>query len=412
MSVDVTLCIGVVLDIVAVGVLALGAAKHVGLGALELGLREAVTAHALHFGVDSTETVEQLAVLGLSHERRGFERRVDEYLTLAHVCRQERSVGLHAHLLQTGVLHALSHGNDCIDRAALQGVVDLAGQGVALGEHSDRRILHLGIREDRDYRLLVARNHDDLLGRSIGIGSRNVRHHGLDLGLYGIHVDVADDIDRLVVGTVPRVVELFERLVVEALQAVEITDQVALGILRVLIQGFEHGYGRTPLGSVAGAQLLHDDAALRIDLRRLQGDEVRPVVQDRKGGVDSALASHRNVLYHILGIVPARAGIEVVAEHYADLFQIVYHGLARKVLRTVEGHMFEEVSQTLLVVVLLYGTHVMQDVEAGLTLGLLVVADVVGHAVFELAYTKILIGRDRLQPLSRNARRSDKKSGE
>ena len=135
-------------------------------------------------------------------------------------------------------------------------------------------------------------------------------------------------------------------------------------------------------------------------------------MQDRKDGVDSALASHRNVLYHILGIVPARAGIEVVAEHYADLFQIVYHGLSRQVLRTVESHVFEEVSQTLLVVVLLYGTHVMQDVEAGLPFGLLVVADVVGHAVFELAYTKILIGRDRLQSLSRYARRSDKKSGE
>jgi hypothetical protein len=53
----------------------------------------------------------------------------------------------------------------------------------------------------------------------------------------------------------------------------------------------------------------------------------------------------------------------------------------------------EEVSKTLLVVILLDSTYIVVDVEACLTLRLLVVANVVGHAIVELAYTYFRIKR-------------------
>ena len=57
--------------------------------------------------------------------------------------------------------------------------------------------------------------------------------------------------------------------------------------------------------------------------------------------------------------------------------------------------MLEEVSKTLLVVILLNSTYIVVDVEARLTLGLLVVADVIGKAVVELTYAHCGIHRKR-----------------
>jgi hypothetical protein len=51
----------------------------------------------------------------------------------------------------------------------------------------------------------------------------------------------------------------------------------------------------------------------------------------------------------------------------------------------------KEVSQALLVILLLDSTYIVVDVEARLTLWLLIVADVVGHTVFELTYTHFWI---------------------
>ena len=106
----------------------------------------------------------------------------------------------------------------------------------------------------------------------------------------GVDVDVTHDHDRLIVGAVPRVVEILQFLVLEAFQPVEIADQVAVLVFRALAQRLEHLHGRTPRSVVAGAELLHDHAALRVDLLGLEGDEVRPVVQDQQRTVDDALA--------------------------------------------------------------------------------------------------------------------------
>jgi hypothetical protein len=46
----------------------------------------------------------------------------------------------------------------------------------------------------------------------------------------------------------------------------------------------------------------------------------------------------------------------------------------------------KEVSQTLLVVLLLDSTYIVVDIEASLTLRLLVVAEIIGHAIVQYAY--------------------------
>ena len=123
---------------------------------------------------------------------------------------------------------------------------------------------------------------------------------------------------------------------------------------------------------------------------------MRPVVQDQQCAVNDAFARSGDVLHHVGRLVPAGAGIEVGAEFHAYFFEILRQHLAGEVLGAVEGHVFEEVGEPLLGIVLLNGADVVQNVEVGLSFRLFVVADVVGHSVFELARADVLVRRNRL----------------
>ena len=355
-----------------------------------------MAAHLLHLGVEGLETAVQLAVLGHGGVGGHLQRRNHaEDVARAHAGTEERCVGLHGNLLEAGVLHRHDVALEDVDQLTVEQVVVLLGRGRALDEELHARALHLGVGVDADDRLLVVGHRVGLLLRSVGGRCGNVAHQRLDLRLHGVDIHVTHDDDGLVVGTVPAVVEVHEFLVLEVLQPVEVADQVAVLVLRALADGLEHLHRRTPRGAVARAQLLHDDAALGVDLIGLQGDEVRPVVQDQQRRVDDAFARGRHVADVVDRLVPARTGVEVGAELHADRLQILGQHLAREVLRAVEGHVLEEVGQALLRVVLLDGADVVQDVEVGLPLGLFVVADVVGHSVLQLARADLVVHRDR-----------------
>ena len=356
-----------------------------------------MTADAFYLGHDRLIALGQLAILRGYGGYRGAERGDDDDRTArGNLTTEERCIGLHRDLLQTSTSHrgevVLHDGEHLgVDR-----VVGLLRQGGILHEDLRLRGLHLGIGVDRDDRLLVVGNDDYLLLGSIGRRSGDVAHELDELLLDLIHIDITYNHYGLILGTIPSSVEILQIRVLEALQAIEVTDQVALGIARTLTQGLEHLHHRTPLGVVTRAQLLRDYTALRVDLLGLQSDEVRPVVQNQEGRVDHALALYGDIRDVVAGLVPRGVGVQVGTELYADRLQVLDHLLTGQVLRAVEGHVLQEVGQTLLVYLLLNGTYVVQDVEVGLVLRLLVVADVVRHAVLQRALTYGCILRNRL----------------
>ena len=63
-------------------------------------------------------------------------------------------------------------------------------------------------------------------------------------------------------------------------------------------------------------------------------------------------------------------------------------------LRAIEGHVFEEVSQTLLRVILLDRTHALGNVEVRLLLRGVVVTKVVSQAVVEFSDTDAVVYRN------------------
>ena len=64
-------------------------------------------------------------------------------------------------------------------------------------------------------------------------------------------------------------------------------------------------------------------------------------------------------------------------------------------LRAVEGHVLEEVSQSALVFILLNGAHALGNVEVGHVLRPVVLTDVVGQTIVQLTNPYVFVDGDR-----------------
>ena len=105
-----------------------------------------------------------------------------------------------------------------------------------------------------------------------------------------------------------------------------------------------------------------------------------------KARVDDALAYDRNVVEHVLGLLETCRCIDVPSELGTDALEPLEKRLAREVFRSVEAHVLEEMCETVLVVALLICSDVSREVEFSPLCRLVIVADVIGHAVLQLSY--------------------------
>ena len=90
-------------------------------------------------------------------------------------------------------------------------------------------------------------------------------------------------------------------------------------------------------------------------------------------------------------LVERGVGVDVATELHTVLLQFLDHGVVGIALDAVEGHVLTEVGQTLLVVALHDRTGVADQAELNHVLRLLVVADVVGETIVELAVADFLV---------------------
>jgi len=67
----------------------------------------------------------------------------------------------------------------------------------------------------------------------------------------------------------------------------------------------------------------------------------------------------------------------------------------RKMFRAIEGHVFQEMGQSVLVVFLQNCPHILNDIKTCPLFGFLVVADVVGQSVLQFSDTDFGIDRHR-----------------
>ena len=172
-------------------------------------------------------------------------------------------------------------------------------------------------------------------------------------------------------------VEVGQALGLEGLEVLLRADDTRGGVLGVTIEIGTAGLADAPLGGVARALLLQDDAALLVDLGRVAGHEVGVVVHDEQARIHHGVADERDVVEQVDGLLHAGGGVDVASKGGADAFQPVQDPLAGEVLGAVEAHMLQEVGQTVLVRGLLQGTDVGRQVELRPLGGLVIVADVI-----------------------------------
>ena len=168
---------------------------------------------------------------------------------------------------------------------------------------------------------------------------------------------------------------------------------VAHGVLRAFVK---HGHDLAlyaELRRAAGAPFFGDDSTLGVDFVTVEGQVVRPVVKNQQAGVQQIYVRGGHGADVVHRFVLGGVGVEVATEGDTVFFQGRDDALARKVFRAVEGHMFQEMRQTVLGIVFEKRAGVTDNVETGPFFGLFVVTEVVGNAVGQLANHDVWVRR-------------------
>ena len=109
----------------------------------------------------------------------------------------------------------------------------------------------------------------------------------------------------------------------------------------------------------------------------------RQVSADEQAGIRHTGAHERDVAEHVNRLLHPCGSVHVAAEGGTDALQIVQDGFPREILRAVEAHMLQKVSQAVLVRGLLDGAYIGRQVEFGPLGGNGVVTDVIGKSVVQ-----------------------------
>ena len=382
-----------VLDLIAVGVLLLQTAHVFLLGTVELRGSEAILLDALGLTIDGGQGLEVLALLGHTSQLEGFLGFREQVFAIAGAGIYEGAVGFLGGLLGTHV----EHQRNQVDAIVLNEVVDayflLGLGGVVLHENQNLAILHLLVLLDGIDGLGIVGH--GLINHLGGVGiNLAVFPEVLDDLLTVVHINITHDDDGLVVGTIPFVVVVAQHLRVTAVDDAHQTDGQTLAVFRTGIQTGKKFLDDALCGTFAQLPLLMDDATLLLNLLALQRQTVRPVFQHEYARVECSHTLGGHVADAIHRLVDRGVGIQVATEVNTNATGEVEQCRVGEMLRTVEGHVLQEVGQSTLVFVLLDRAHALGDVEVGHVLGPVVLADVVGQTIVQLTDFHVLVDGD------------------
>ena len=131
----------------------------------------------------------------------------------------------------------------------------------------------------------------------------------------------------------------------------------------------------------AQTPFLIDDTTLLVYLLAIQEQVMAPVMQDKQTGIESTGNLHVDVVDVIHRLVKGSVGIEVLSKLHTDTLQILLERITREMGSTIETHMFQEMSQSALTLLLLHGTHLLCYVEVCTLLRPLVVTDIISESI-------------------------------
>ena len=136
-----------------------------------------------------------------------------------------------------------------------------------------------------------------------------------------------------------------------------------------------------------------------VDFFFLKSDGARPVVENEECAVEDFFAS-RYVRETINSFVERCIGIDAATKSNTNRFEIVDEKFVREVFSSIESHVFEEVSKTILVVFFEDSTYGLCDMEFATFFRLIVVTNVISETIVENTHTNIGVDWKRLRQLS------------
>ena len=208
--------------------------------------------------------------------------------------------------------------------------------------------------------------------------TRYIGPEGFDLGFDSIYIDVTDHDDRLIVRSVPFMVVVAQGLVSEVIDDGRVTDHVPFGVLRARVHLRIQFFPDTATCGTTGSPLFEDDTALGVDLFGQQQQTATPVVHHEQSTIYDPGTVGRHVRQAIHSLVNRGVGVDVATEIDTNRLKIVDDTFTREMLGAVEGHMLQEMRQTVLVILFEDRSDGLCDMELTTLLGLLVMTDVIG----------------------------------
>ena len=358
---------------------------HLLFGAFQLAFEEAVFQHAVVFAHHDLHHLHNAAFLGHTGVHVGVE--VAEEFTVAGVKTYCREVGGLLEFRQTGRIHGVVKFTGHVVLVILHGGHHLVGE-LADEQHLVAGSFFVGADGYQRFFVVVNRGNDLRTGILL---DRNGAEFFLDLFLDGIGVNVADHDHGLQVRTVPVVVETADHFGFEALDDLNQTDGQTFRIAGVGEHDGEPFLAHTVGSAVAHAPLFGNDTALIFNFLRVVQKTVGPSVQDVDTHVDVLLVvgGHGDFEHRF---IKTGVGVDAETEDDTDFLKFGNHLVVGITFDAVESHVLGEVGETLLVVILLVGTGVDGETELHAAFGLRVLADVVGHPVFQFPdlYTRVV----------------------
>src|SRR5262245_64350798 len=229
-------------------------------------------------------------------------------------------------------------------------------------------------------------------------------------------IKIADSDNGHQIRPIPIFVELLQCFRFEILNDFRFANRNSLRIVRALEQNRKEFIRCARAGSSSQTPLFHDDATLFVNLLVVKRHVMRPVLEYQKRFVHDFWFIRRD-LKHVNSLVEAGVGVQVGAESHAEGLDELHNLVFRKVCRAVEGHMFDKMGKSLLVVIFQNGSGLYNKSKLSALLGFFVRPDVIAKSIGQLVdgdfpLDRYRVGQSRCDLYRSSAQRSDEKQKE
>ena len=209
-----------------------------------------------------------------------------------------------------------------------------------------------------------------------------------------VRIDIAHRYHRHHFGLIPFAVEVANTLRLERVQDLLLADRQSVGIPGATEENRQVLVAQALAGAASEPPFLDDHPAFLLNLFVLVLYAERPVAQDSEPLVDRAFLVGW-YLQDVDGLVETRVGVQSRTEPHADRLHVVDQFLLVEVLCAVEGHMLQEMCQSLLIVLFQHRTRFHHEAQLQAVFRFRVLPHVVGKTVLQLTRPRTRVEAQR-----------------